>query len=130
MSLGFEPSRFLAMHRFFARSDESAGHQNGDAHERTAGRGETFRHKRITECVATFRRLASRSCRVLVTAAVGARAAVRAGGEPEAGMSTAEYAIGTIAACAFAALLYKVVTSSQILGLLTGLISRALQVPF
>jgi len=50
--------------------------------------------------------------------------------EPEAGMSTAEYAIGTIAACAFAALLYKVITSSQILSLLTGLVSRALHVPF
>jgi hypothetical protein len=48
----------------------------------------------------------------------------------ETGMSTAEYAIGTIAACAFAALLYKVVTSSQIFDLLTGLVSRALHVPF
>lgn len=50
--------------------------------------------------------------------------------EREAGMSTAEYAIGTIAACAFAALLYKVITSAQILNLLTGVVSRALQVPF
>jgi hypothetical protein len=48
----------------------------------------------------------------------------------DAGMSTAEYAIGTIAACAFAALLYKVITSPQILDLLTGLVSRALHVPF
>ena len=55
-------------------------------------------------------------------------AATRA--QREAGMSTAEYAVGTIAACAFAALLYKVVTSSQILDLLSGLVSRALQVPF
>jgi pilus assembly protein CpaF len=47
-----------------------------------------------------------------------------------AGMSTAEYAIGTVAACAFAALLYKVVTSTQILDLLTGVVSRALHVPF
>jgi hypothetical protein len=30
----------------------------------------------------------------------------------EAGMSTVEYAIGTIAAAAFAAVLYKVVTSN------------------
>jgi len=45
-------------------------------------------------------------------------------------MSTAEYAIGTIAACAFAALLYKVITSAQIMNLLTGVVSRALQVPF
>lgn len=48
----------------------------------------------------------------------------------DAGMSTAEYAIGTIAACAFAALLYKVITSTQILDLLTGLVARALKVPF
>ena len=48
----------------------------------------------------------------------------------DAGMSTAEYAIGTVAACAFAALLYKVVTSSQILDLLSGVVSRALHVPF
>ncbi len=47
-----------------------------------------------------------------------------------AGMSTAEYAIGTVAACSFAALLYKVVTSTQILDLLTGVVSRALHVPF
>lgn len=53
-----------------------------------------------------------------------------AGPTRDAGMSTAEYAIGTIAACAFAALLYKVVTSTQILNLLTGLVSRALHTPF
>jgi len=45
-------------------------------------------------------------------------------------MSTAEYAIGTVAACAFAAVLYKVVTSTQILDLLSGVVSRALHVPF
>jgi hypothetical protein len=48
----------------------------------------------------------------------------------DAGMSTAEYAIGTVAACAFAAVLYKVVTSGEVLGLLTGVVSRALHVPF
>ena len=59
------------------------------------------------------------------------RALARRLGVPvDAGMSTAEYAIGTIAACAFAALLYKVITSTQILDLLSGLVSRALQVPF
>jgi uncharacterized protein DUF4244 len=51
-------------------------------------------------------------------------------GMSTAGMSTAEYAIGTVAACALAALLYKVVTSTQILDLLTGVVSRALHVPF
>lgn len=48
----------------------------------------------------------------------------------DAGMSTAEYAIGTVAACAFAALLYKVITSSQVFDLLTGVVTRALHVPF
>ncbi|ACZ83513.1 hypothetical protein Aros01_02484 [Streptosporangium roseum] len=44
------------------------------------------------------------------------------------GMSTAEYAVGTIAACAFAALLFKVVTSSEVQQMLSGLINRALNV--
>lgn len=64
------------------------------------------------------------------TRVVFARRVGRSRAEREAGMSTAEYAVGTIAACAFAALLYKVVTSAQILDLLTGLVSRALHVPF
>jgi len=51
-------------------------------------------------------------------------------GRGDAGMSTAEYAIGTVAACAFAALLYKVITSSQVLSLLMGVVTRALHVPF
>ncbi|GGM73437.1 hypothetical protein GCM10010106_19980 [Thermopolyspora flexuosa] len=45
----------------------------------------------------------------------------------DAGMSTAEYAVGTIAACAFAALLYKIVTSPGVQEMLTGLIDRALK---
>ncbi|WP_308210482.1 DUF4244 domain-containing protein [Actinomadura luzonensis] len=44
----------------------------------------------------------------------------------ERGMSTAEYAVGTIAACAFAALLMKIVSSTEIQELLSGIISRAL----
>ncbi|WP_245642349.1 DUF4244 domain-containing protein [Nonomuraea candida] len=43
------------------------------------------------------------------------------------GMSTAEYAVGTIAACAFAALLFKVVSSSEVQQMLTALIDRALK---
>ncbi|MCF6472944.1 DUF4244 domain-containing protein [Nonomuraea sp. MG754425] len=46
---------------------------------------------------------------------------------PERGMSTAEYAVGTIAACAFAALLFKVVSSSEVQEMLTSLIDRALK---
>jgi len=44
----------------------------------------------------------------------------------EAGMSTAEYAVGTVAACAFAAVLYKVVTGGSIVTALGRLIARAL----
>lgn len=44
----------------------------------------------------------------------------------ERGMSTAEYAVGTIAACAFAALLFKVVSSTEVQEMLTSLIDRAL----
>ncbi|MER6825287.1 DUF4244 domain-containing protein [Streptosporangium sp. NPDC000563] len=51
-----------------------------------------------------------------------------AGAHRDRGMSTAEYAVGTIAACAFAALLFKVVTSSEVQQMITGLINRALTV--
>ncbi|MFJ9519513.1 DUF4244 domain-containing protein [Kitasatospora sp. NPDC101801] len=44
----------------------------------------------------------------------------------DAGMTTAEYAVGTVAACAFAALLYKVVTSGVVSGALSELLNRAL----
>ncbi|WP_099024830.1 DUF4244 domain-containing protein [Mycolicibacterium palauense] len=47
-------------------------------------------------------------------------------GADEAGMSTVEYAIGTIAAAAFGAILYTVVTGDSIVGALTNIITRAL----
>jgi hypothetical protein len=42
------------------------------------------------------------------------------------GMSTAEYAIGTIAAAAFGAVLYSVVTGDSIVSGLTEIIDKAL----
>lgn len=51
-------------------------------------------------------------------------AAVRA--TPQAGMSTAEYAVGTVAACAFAAVLYRVVTGGSVVTGLTDLVESAL----
>ncbi|WP_436843641.1 DUF4244 domain-containing protein [Streptomyces hundungensis] len=48
----------------------------------------------------------------------------------DAGMSTSEYAVGTLAACAFAAILYKVVTSGGVVTALTQLITKALDVQF
>jgi hypothetical protein len=44
----------------------------------------------------------------------------------ESGMSTVEYAIGTIAAAAFGAILYTVVTGDSIVSALTNIINRAL----
>lgn len=48
----------------------------------------------------------------------------------EDGMSTAEYAIGTIAAAALAAVLYSVVTGASVVSALTSLVERALSVNF
>lgn len=44
----------------------------------------------------------------------------------DAGMNTAEYAIGTLAAVAFAGVLLKVLTSDSVQAALAGLITRAL----
>ncbi|MGJ6121786.1 DUF4244 domain-containing protein [Mycolicibacterium sp. Y3] len=44
----------------------------------------------------------------------------------ESGMSTVEYAIGTIAAAAFGAILYSVVTGDSIVTALSNIITRAL----
>ena len=54
------------------------------------------------------------------------RARMTVVGVDETGMSTVEYAIGTIAAAAFGAILYTVVTGDSVVGALTGIIGRAL----
>jgi hypothetical protein len=46
----------------------------------------------------------------------------------DAGMTTAEYCVGTLAACAFAAVLMAVVRSGAIKSALTGLITSALSI--
>jgi hypothetical protein len=48
----------------------------------------------------------------------------------DAGMSTVEYAIGTVAAAAFAAVLYAVVTGDSIVTGLTELVQQALTATF
>ncbi len=62
---------------------------------------------RVARCVARWRRVRD-----------GAR---------DAGMSTAEYAVGTLAAVAFAGVLLKVVTSPGIQSALSAIISKALK---
>ena len=44
----------------------------------------------------------------------------------EAGMTTAEYAIGTLAACGFAALLVTILRGPAVRALLLGIIKKAL----
>ncbi|MCW2596046.1 MAG: hypothetical protein QOF92_1435 [Pseudonocardiales bacterium] len=44
----------------------------------------------------------------------------------DAGMSTAEYAVGTVAAVAFAVVLYKVVRSPAVSSALTSIVNSAL----
>ena len=50
--------------------------------------------------------------------------------DSEAGMTTAEYAVGTVAACGFGGVLYKVITSPQVLNLLESVISKAFHFSF
>jgi hypothetical protein len=47
----------------------------------------------------------------------------------DTGMTTVEYAIGTVVAAAFAAVLYKIVTGDSIVSGLTHLIQSALSTP-
>lgn len=51
-------------------------------------------------------------------------------GRSDRGMTTSEYAVGTIAACAFAAVLYKVVNSGPVLSALQSLVEDALDAKF
>lgn len=46
----------------------------------------------------------------------------------DAGMTTSEYALGTVAACGFAAVLYRIVTSDAVKTALESVIGKALGV--
>ncbi len=48
----------------------------------------------------------------------------------DTGMTTAEYAVGTVAACGFAGILYTLLTSDQVTKLLGDVIKRALVATF
>jgi hypothetical protein len=52
------------------------------------------------------------------------------GSRPDAGMATAEYAVATVAACGFAGVLYKLITSDLVMSLLKALISHAFHLSF
>jgi Protein of unknown function (DUF4244) len=71
----------------------------------------------------TFRRLPV-SVRSVLAGFTHAWARIRRVGD--AGMSTAEYAVGTVAAVGFAVVLYKVVRSPAVSSALTSLVNSAL----
>jgi uncharacterized protein DUF4244 len=60
---------------------------------------------------------------MLYRAIVGARGRAL---KNDAGMSTAEYAVGTVAAVAFAVVLYKVVRSDAVSAALAAIVNKAL----
>ncbi|HET8615803.1 MAG TPA: DUF4244 domain-containing protein [Actinomycetales bacterium] len=68
--------------------------------------------------VSRVRRGAGRAARERVRRARGAL--------DDAGMATAEYAIGTLAACGFAALLVAILKGGEVKRLLLGIITKAL----
>ncbi|MER6359405.1 DUF4244 domain-containing protein [Kitasatospora sp. NPDC001527] len=64
--------------------------------------------------------------RIRLAVPLAIRRRIRARGDSDAGMTTAEYAVGTLGACALAAGLYKVATSTAVLEALAGALDRAL----
>ena len=62
-----------------------------------------------------------------VAAPVVARAARPVGQD---GMTTAEYAVGTVAACGFAGVLFKLLTSDSVVRMLKDIVERALTIAF
>lgn len=50
--------------------------------------------------------------------------------DDEAGMTTAEYAVGTVAACGFGGLLLNLLTSDTVLNLLADVIRHAFDLVF
>lgn len=50
--------------------------------------------------------------------------------ERDGGMTTVEYAVGTVVAAAFAAVLYRIVTGDSVVAGLTSLVNSALKTAF
>ena len=62
--------------------------------------------------------------------ALPARISARVASGGDAGMTTAEYAVGTVAACGFSGILYKVLTSEHVLQLVKEVIEKAFRLGF
>ncbi|WP_435884991.1 DUF4244 domain-containing protein [Streptomyces cyaneofuscatus] len=92
--------------------------------ERREEEGRTAGERRAVGALCRTRR-ATRSAATRV-----ARWQGRLGGSSDRGMTTSEYAVGTIAACAFAAVLYKVVNSGPVMSAMQSMIEGALDAKF
>ncbi len=74
----------------------------------------------------TLRHLSRASHVTRATRAALVRSLQRVRATVDAGMSTAEYAVGTVAAVGFAVVLYKVVRSPAVSSALSGIVTSAL----
>lgn len=104
------------------------GNPEGRAMTRSAGRVGSAGRARLVLAITTMSLFAGIT-RVgrSVGQSIGRRwRAVNAA--PQAGLATAEYAIATLAAAAFAGLLLVILGSDEVRGFLTDIIRRALQV--
>ena len=118
-----------------------AGGTAGKGRRRHPGRGRTnlpttevtVGHGRVRSCAPTG---CESSCRTRGSGSGGSTASapielstgsVDGPEDQDAGMSTVEYAVGTIAAAAFAAVLYRIVTGESVVAGLTQLINNAFQ---
>ena len=104
-----------------ARTVEPAGRSSGTA----AGAAGTSRGSPVRALSAARSLPAGASARVVSRLTAGASDDRR-----DDGMTTAEYAVGTVAACGFSGLLYKVVTSPEVLGLLRDVVTKAFRLGF
>ena len=64
------------------------------------------------------------------TAPARAAARLQSGSSADEGMATAEYAVATVAAAGFGGILWKVITSPEVLEIIKAVISKALEVSF
>ena len=76
-----------------------------------------------------FRWLFCWMCCINITRRSSVAGPAAGAGRGDAGMSTAEYAVGTVAAVAFAGVLYAVISSEATRNLIASVVERALSVP-
>ena len=72
----------------------------------------------------------ARTTTARLAAAVQSRQSAEGAAGKDAGMTTAEYAVGTVAACGFSGVLYKVITSDTVVTLIKDVISKAFHLSF